>query len=126
MANVLIVDDSPTDIQAMKTALEGEGHHVAVAESAYTGLEAAKRDRPDVILMDVVFQGMSGFQGTRKLARDPETKDIPVIIISGKDQESDRIWGLRQGAAEYLVKPVAPDVLSGAVADVLTRRAAER
>ena len=83
MANVLIVDDSPTDIQAMRSALEGEGHQVAVAESAYTGLEAAKRDRPDVILMDVVFQGMSGFQGTRKLARDPETKDIPVIIISG-------------------------------------------
>lgn len=122
MANVLIVDDSPTDIQSMRSALEGGGHQVAVAESAYAGLEAAKRDRPDVILMDVVFHGMSGFQGTRKLARDPETKDIPVIIISGKDQESDRIWGLRQGAAEYLIKPVRPEVLTGAVSEVLARK----
>lgn len=122
MANVLIVDDSPTDTQAMKAVLESGGHRVAVAESAYDGLEAARRDRPDVILMDVVFQGMSGFQGTRKLARDPETRDIPVIMISGKNQETDRIWGLRQGAAEYLVKPVEPRVLTDAVTDVLARR----
>lgn len=119
MANVLIVDDSPTDARAMRAVLEGDGHRVTVAKSAQAGLETAKRDRPDVILMDVVFQGMSGFQGTRKLARDPETKDIPVIIISGKDQESDRVWGLRQGAAEYLVKPVKPEILTGTVLDVL-------
>jgi twitching motility two-component system response regulator PilH len=122
MANVLIVDDSPTDTEAMKAVLEGDGHRVAVAESAYDGLETARRDHPDVILMDVVFQGMSGFQGTRKLARDPETRDIPVIMISGKGQETDRIWGLRQGAAEYLVKPVQPQVLTNAVTDVLVRR----
>lgn len=122
MANVLIVDDSPTDIQAMKNALEGEGHIVAVAESAYDGLETARRDHPDVILMDVVFKGMSGFQGTRKLTRDPETRDIPVIMISGKAQETDRIWGLRQGAAEYLVKPVEARVLADAVTDVLARK----
>lgn len=122
MANVLIVDDSPTDIRAMKTALEDEGHRVTVAESAHDGLETARRDRPDVILMDVVFRGMSGFQGTRKLARDPETRDIPVIMISGKGQETDRIWGLRQGAAEYLVKPVAPETLIEAVAEVLARK----
>lgn len=125
MANVLIVDDSPTDAQAMRNALEGDGHRVAVVESAAEGLETAKRDRPDVILMDVVFQGMSGFQGTRKLARDPETKDIPVIIISGKGQESDRVWGLRQGAAEYLVKPVRPEVLAGTVLDVLAGKGGE-
>lgn len=123
MANVLIVDDSPTDCETMKAALESAGHRVAVAESAHSGLEAAKRDRPDVILMDVVFHGMSGFQGTRKLSRDPETKDIPVIIISGKSQESDRIWGLRQGAAEYLIKPVEPETLTGTVSHVLADRA---
>lgn len=126
MAKVLIVDDSPTDARAMRMALEGDGHIVVVAESAQDGLETARRDRPDVILMDVVFQGMSGFQGTRKLARDPETKDIPVIIISGKGQESDRIWGLRQGAAEYLVKPVKPEILTGTVLDVLAGKGLER
>lgn len=125
MANVLIVDDSPTDARAMRDTLESDGHRVAVVESAAEGLETARRDRPDVILMDVVFQGMSGFQGTRKLARDPDTRDIPVIIISGKDQESDRVWGLRQGAAEYLVKPVQPQILSGTVLDVLAGKGGE-
>lgn len=119
MAKILIVDDSPTDARAMKIVLEAEGHRVVVAKSAHAGLETARRERPDVILMDVVFQGMSGFQGTRKLTRDPETRDIPVIIISGKSQESDRVWGLRQGAAEYLVKPVEPEILTGTVLDVL-------
>jgi len=121
MAHVLIVDDSPTDLQSMQSALEEAGHEVSVAAAATEGLDAAKRQQPDLILMDVVFQGMSGFQGTRKLSRDPATADIPVVIISGKNQESDRIWGLRQGAAEYLIKPVKPKVLVQAVNDVLAK-----
>lgn len=111
MANILIVEDSPTDAHAMKTALEPAGHNITLAQDANSGLEMAKQQKPDLIIMDVVFQGMSGFQGTRKLARDPETAHIPVVMISSKDQESDRAWGLRQGAAEYLVKPVKPPQL---------------
>lgn len=119
MAHILIVDDSPTDTHAMKTPLEGAGHQVTVAENAASGLEMAKQLQPDMILMDVVFQGMSGFQGTRKLARDPDTANIPVVIISSKDQESDRVWGLRQGASEYLVKPVKSAVLLATLEQLL-------
>lgn len=119
MAKVLVVDDSPTDVRAMQDALEGAGHEVAVADTAGEGLESAKVTKPDLILMDVVFEGASGFQATRKLARDPATKDIPVIIISSKDQESDRVWGLRQGAVEYLVKPVDMQKLVETVSSVL-------
>ncbi len=125
MAHVLIVDDSPTDAQAMKETMESEGHRVSLARTAQEGLESAKNDHPDIVLMDVVFEGMSGFQGTRKLSRDPDTADIPVVMISGKDQETDRIWGLRQGAAEYLVKPVKAKVLASAVNDVLAKRVAK-
>lgn len=119
MAHILVVDDSPTDAHAMKTALEGAGYQVTLATDANAGLETAKQLQPDVILMDVVFQGMSGFQGTRKLARDPQTAAIPVVIISSKDQESDRVWGLRQGATEYLIKPVQSQVLLATVKQLL-------
>lgn len=119
MAHVLIVDDSPTDIHAMRSALEEEGHEVSVSDSARDSLDVARETQPDVIIMDVVFQGMSGFQGTRKLARDPATSHIPIVIISGKDQETDRIWGLRQGASEYLVKPVHAAQLNRVVAGLL-------
>lgn len=119
MAHILVVDDSPTDAHAMKTALEGAGYQVTLATDANAGLETARQLQPDVILMDVVFQGMSGFQGTRKLARDPQTSAIPVVIISSKDQESDRVWGLRQGATEYLIKPVQSQVLLATVKQLL-------
>lgn len=125
MARILIVDDSMTDVHAIKTVLEGGGHEVVVADSAAVGLETARQRQPDLILMDVVFEGMSGFQGTRKLARDPDTAHIPIVIISRKDQESDVIWGKRQGALEYLVKPVKPKKLLDSVASALqTGRAA--
>lgn len=122
MPHVLIVDDSPTDLLAMRRLLEGQGHRVSVVETAQHGLEFAQREAPDLVLMDVVFQGMSGFQGTRKLARDPRTAHIPVIIISSKDQDTDRIWGLRQGAADYLIKPVGAETLGNAVREALARR----
>lgn len=122
MAHILIVDDSPTDAQAVKSALEAEGYQVSVAAEAAAGLEMAEQMQPDLIFMDVVFQGMSGFQGTRKLARNPKTAAIPVVIISGKDQESDRVWGLRQGATEYLVKPVTPPVILDTVKRLLTNK----
>lgn len=122
MARILIVDDSPTDQHASRKALESAGHDVVTADTAQDGINLAKTHQPDLILMDVVFEGMSGFSGTRKLTRDPETKGIPVIICSSKDQESDRVWGLRQGAVEYLVKPVDPKVLTDAVDSAIKYR----
>ncbi len=122
MARILVVDDSQTDVHAIKTILEKGGYEVVVAESAASGLETARENQPDLILMDVVFEGMSGFQGTRKLARDPGTSHIPIVIVSRKDQESDKVWGRRQGAVDYLVKPVTPGELLGTVASVLRTR----
>ena len=107
MAVVLIIDDSPTELHLFQNMLEKAGFETLVADSGEEGLKTARSARPDCILMDVVMPGMNGFQATRKLTKDPATADIPVIMITGKDQETDKIWGMRQGAVEYLVKPVA-------------------
>lgn len=115
MAHILIVDDSPTDLQFAKNALETQGHEVSEATSAEAGLEMATNLQPALVLMDVVFERSSGFQAVRKLSRNSETSAIPVIIVSGKGLESDRAWGLRQGAVDYLVKPLKPNVLVDAV-----------
>ena len=106
MARILIVDDSPTELQALRRLLERHGYQILEARDALQGIDVARRERPDLILMDVVMPGMSGFQATRRLTRDEETARIPVFLVSSKTQESDRIWGLRQGAADYVVKPV--------------------
>ena len=106
MAVVLIIDDSPTELHLFQNMLEKAGFGTLVADSGEEGLRQAKSSKPDCILMDVVMPGMNGFQATRKLAQDPATSGIPVIIITTKDQETDKIWGMRQGAVEYLVKPV--------------------
>lgn len=111
MTRVLIVDDSPTEIHVLKTILEKHGYEVVSAESAETGIDAAKAHKPDLVLMDIVMPGMNGFQATRKLTTDPETASIPVIIVTTKDQETDRVWGMRQGAKDYLTKPVAESEL---------------
>ncbi len=105
MARILIVDDSPTDTRVFTTVLERNGHSVITAGTAEEGVEAAKRELPDLVLMDVIMPGMNGFQATRALSRDPTTQHIPVIIVSTKNMETDRVWGLRQGAKDYLVKP---------------------
>jgi twitching motility two-component system response regulator PilH len=107
MAVVLIIDDSPTELHLFQNMLEKAGFETLVADSGEEGLKTARSARPDCILMDVVMPGMNGFQATRKLTKDPATADIPVIMITAKDQETDKIWGMRQGAVEYLVKPVA-------------------
>ena len=106
MAVVLIIDDSPTELHLFQGMLEKAGFETLVADSGEEGIKAAKASQPDCILMDVVMPGMNGFQATRKLTKDPLTASIPVIIITTKDQETDKIWGMRQGAVEYLVKPV--------------------
>jgi twitching motility two-component system response regulator PilH len=106
MAVVLIVDDSPTEVHVMKSWLEKSGYQVITAENAEEGLKKARETKPSLILMDVVMPGMSGFQATRSLSKDAETANIPVLIVTTKDQETDKVWGMRQGAADYIVKPV--------------------
>ncbi len=107
MAVVLIIDDSPTELHLFQNTLEKAGFDTLVADSGEEGLKVARTAHPDCILMDVVMPGMNGFQATRQLTKDPQTAGIPVIMITTKDQETDKIWGMRQGAVEYLVKPVA-------------------
>ena len=106
MPTVLIIDDSPTELHLFQSMLEKHGFDTLVADNGEDGLKTAGSSRPDCILMDVVMPGMNGFQATRKLTHDPATAGIPVIMITSKDQETDKIWGMRQGAVEYLVKPV--------------------
>lgn len=106
MTRVLIVDDSPTETHVLRNMLEKHGYDVLVAENGEQGISMAKAESPDIILMDIVMPGVNGFQATRKLSKDSSTASIPIIIISTKDQDTDRIWGMRQGAKDYLTKPV--------------------
>lgn len=115
MALVLIVDDSPTEQHVFCKALERQGYDTTVASDGEEAIAAALELRPEVIVMDVVMPGMNGFQATRRLSKNPETANIPVVIVSSKGQETDRIWGLRQGASQYLVKPVDAGELVAAV-----------
>jgi twitching motility two-component system response regulator PilH len=109
---VLVVDDSPTEQHVLRSILEKAGFRVETASDGQEGIALAKRLHPDLILMDVVMPVLNGFQATRKLRDDQDTAAIPVIMVTTKDQETDRSWGLRQGAEAYLVKPVSgPDLL---------------
>ena len=108
---VLVVDDSPTERYYLVDILKKNGFETDTAENGDEGMAKAKAGRPDLILMDVVMPGVNGFQVTRMLTRDPVTKDIPVIMCTSKGQETDRVWGMRQGAVAYLVKPIAAEDL---------------
>jgi twitching motility two-component system response regulator PilH len=119
MAKVLIVDDSPASIFALKKLVEEWGHVALTAENGAQALEIASKEQPNVILMDVVMPGMSGFQATRKLSKGQTTHGIPVIFVSRKDDEADRIWGMRQGASAYVTKPVNPETLMTAISDAI-------
>ncbi len=111
MAKILVVDDSPTQLTNLVKIVQGEGHEVITATNGMEGIEKARQEKPDLILMDVVMPELNGFQATRKITRDPDTEQIPVILVTTKDQETDRVWGKRQGAKDYLTKPVDEDVL---------------
>ena len=104
--NILVVDDSPTDLKYLSDILSRNGFSVSTAQSAEEALAKVKQSKPDLVLMDVVMPGQNGFQATRTLSSDEATKHIPVIICSTKGQETDRVWGMRQGAKDYIVKPV--------------------
>lgn len=106
MAHIVVIDDSPTEVYVLQTMLERHGHHVSVAKNAEEGIALVKQAQPDAVLMDVVMPGMNGFQATRELNKGKDTAHIPVIIVTTKDQQTDKIWGMRQGAKDYLVKPV--------------------
>jgi twitching motility two-component system response regulator PilH len=103
---ILIVDDSPTERYYLTDILVKNGFAVSTAENGEDALLKMRADRPELILMDVVMPGANGFQVTRSIARDPDLATVPVIICSSKNQETDRIWGMRQGAKDYFVKPV--------------------
>lgn len=103
---ILIVDDSPTERAFLEGVLAKAGYATVHAVSGEDAVEKAKAELPDLILMDVVMPGLNGFQATRAITREETTKHIPVFICTTKDQETDKIWGMRQGAKDYLVKPV--------------------
>ena len=111
MARILIVDDSPTEMYKLTGMLETHGHEVLKAENGADGVALARLEKPDVVLMDIVMPGLNGFQATRQLTKDPETGNIPVIVVTTKDQETDMVGAQRQGAKGYLTKPVDEEQL---------------
>ncbi|MFT3802241.1 MAG: response regulator [Burkholderiaceae bacterium] len=117
---ILIVDDSPTERFFLADLLVKRGYSVITAENGDEAVEKARAERPVLIVLDVVMPGLSGFQVTRSLNRDPSTQDIPVILCTSKSNETDRIWGLRQGARGYVTKPIKPDELLAKIADLVT------
>src|SRR5687767_9308017 len=108
---IMVVDDSPTERAFMDGLLKKKGYEVVLVDSGEVAIERAKSDLPDLILMDVVMPGLNGFQATRAITRDPETQSIPVILCTARSQETDKIWGMRQGARDYVTKPVSKDEL---------------
>jgi len=119
MKQIMIVDDSPTDAHLLQKMLERNGYQTLTAGNGSEGIEVARLMRPDLILMDVVMPGLNGFQATRELSSNPETSSIPVIIVTRKDQKVDRVWGMRQGARDYLTKPVSERALLSLISEAL-------
>jgi twitching motility two-component system response regulator PilH len=108
---ILIVDDSPTDRQFLLENLSRCGYQCVTAANGDEAIVKSRSECPDLIVMDVVLPGINGYEAMRAISRDESTRHIPVIICTGKGQESDRLWGLRQGAIDYLVKPIDPRAL---------------
>lgn len=103
---ILVVDDSPTERHNLTEILTKAGYQVSVALNGEEGVAKARSDKPDLVVMDVVMPGLNGFQACRTLTQDPETRHIPVILCTTKNQETDKIWAMRQGAKAYVTKPV--------------------
>jgi len=119
MARILIVDDSPTQLIGIQRIVEKLGHQTLIAEDGAAGVALAKAELPDLILMDVVMPNLNGFQATRQLSREGSTRDIPVVLVTTKDQDTDRMWGMRQGARAYLTKPFAEADLTDVIGRLL-------
>lgn len=105
MAKILVVDDSPTQMKFMVDALAGKGHSIVTAVDGEEALLKAAKERPDLMLLDVILPHKNGFQVCRQLKSDEATKNIKIILVTSKDQKSDRFWGMKQGADDYLTKP---------------------
>lgn len=116
---ILVVDDSPTERFFLADLLARKGYKVITAENGDEAVAKIKSERPSLVLMDVVMPGQSGYQVTRALSRDPDTQRIPVVLCTSKSNETDRIWGLRQGARDYLIKPIRPDELLSKIAGLV-------
>jgi twitching motility two-component system response regulator PilH len=108
---ILVVDDSKTDYLYVKNILDHGGYSVSYAPSGKDSIQMAKDLKPDCILMDVVMPEMNGFQATRAISREPETSEIPIMMLSSKSQQTDKVWAERQGATDYIVKPANPKLL---------------
>lgn len=119
VAKILIVEDSPTQSAVITRVLEKCGHQALLAADGDQGVEMATRLQPDLVLMDVIMPTLNGFQATRRLHNDPKTKHIPIVILSTKSMEVDRVWGMRQGAQAYLTKPFDDDELIRTIAELL-------
>ena len=119
MARILIVDDSPSQLMGIRRIVEKLGHEALTAEDGAAGVEVAKREVPDLILMDVVMPNLNGFQATRSITREPTTSHIPVILVTTKDQDTDRVWGMRQGAKAYITKPFGETELADVIQEWL-------
>ena len=120
MARILIVDDSPSQLMGIRRIVEKLGHEALTAEDGAAGVEVAKREIPDLILMDVVMPNLNGFQATRTITREPTTKHIPIILLTTKDQDTDRVWGMRQGAKAYMTKPFSETELADTITKYVT------
>lgn len=120
MARILVVDDSPTQLLAHTKMLKRNGHEVIAAEDGESAVALADSSHPDLILMDVVMPKLNGFQATRKISSNHKTAHIPILMVTTKDQETDVVWGTRQGAKEYLVKPINEQDLIDKVARYLS------
>ena len=108
---ILLVDDSKTELHYLSDLLGKRGYTVRTAENGEEAMRRLGEETPDLILMDVVMPGQNGFQLTRAITRDPRFADVPVIMCTSKNQETDKVWGMRQGARDYIVKPVDADEL---------------
>ena len=108
---ILLVDDSKTELHHLSSVLVRNGFAVRTAENGDEAMRRLAEETPDLILMDVVMPGQNGFQLTRAISRDPRWAGVPIIMCTSKNQETDKVWGLRQGAKDYIVKPVAGDEL---------------
>ena len=119
MARILIIDDSPTETFRFKEILTKHGYEVLEATNGADGVTMAQAELPDLVLMDVVMPGMNGFQATRQISKGKETQHIPVVIVSTKDQATERVWGKRHGASDYLTKPIDEQQLIDVIKQLL-------
>jgi twitching motility two-component system response regulator PilH len=116
---ILLVDDSKTELHYLSDLLGKRGYSVRTAANGDEAMRRLAEDKPDLILMDVVMPGQNGFQLTRSITRDPQYSSVPVIMCTSKSQETDKVWGMRQGAKAYVTKPINDEELREAIKKLL-------